>query len=661
MVVKLFRSNLPKMPPIRVKYVVSFTSQDVRHTVESLVKGSGSWLSSASDRSGRLQADLQLEKAITISFLDLGNSGSATISVEVGRSSWPTSQPLVTLLPTVVLMTPAEWRSGKNATTVRMFKQCDFNADAVEEKWDKVRIVCTQPFRKDVQFGLSLFRLHANSEVLSIAEDSVDNTNKDDAKMLKVADLKKEELVSRMNLPAVKKKTISQSIGWLENKVLTNGEEAVAGPPCNPFTSPVSRAARLLVMAAKPQSKQEILNEKANLEYEALEFLIGLSLTIEDINTLKVSGVRREFEKLRQKELSPEERRIFKDIALDFAKERLKRLEMHHEKIPMKSVTKNISQQKNEGLSKSKEMRTTVGMKTFGIMTVDSKLKETRDVREDKSQSYYFNNIKEKGIHGPNKKFTFKHIDSSGKLKKSNQVSECSVSLSRQKLREEDDLEFQSSSGSPRNSVALGDSRVITPKRSWNGKAKTHLQETKENLQASSDGWFTKSKRMREDISSLRLSVGGGTASNDQGVFEAKGHSYNKVDSGGGFLVDPTPYVIESSASDSSVLDSDSCYILGSAPANKFGIRRCEASPCSMVECPLCSGLFDATKIEAHAASCGIISSDSDMTDIENDDSAVNHKEDKEAMDECPVCGDFIVSTSLEDHTTACVASSFPD
>ncbi|XP_066950840.1 uncharacterized protein [Macrobrachium rosenbergii] len=587
MVVKLFRSNLPKMPPIRVKYVVSFTSQDVRHTVESLVKGSGSWLSSASDRSGRLQADLQLEKAITISFLDLGNSGSATISVEVGRSSWPTSQPLVTLLPTVVLMTPAEWRSGKNATTVRMFKQCDFNADAVEEKWDKVRIVCTQPFRKDVQFGLSLFRLHANSEVLSIAEDSVDNTNKDDAKMLKVADLKKEELVSRMNLPAVKKKqylrgkriifvsshscdsytvhvlsiaedsvdntnkddakmlkvadlkkeelvsrmnlpavkkkTISQSIGWLENKVLTNGEEAVAGPPCNPFTSPVSRAARLLVMAAKPQSKQEILNEKANLEYEALEFLIGLSLTIEDINTLKVSGVRREFEKLRQKELSPEERRIFKDIALDFAKERLKRLEMHHEKIPVKSVSKNISQQKNEGLSKSKEMRTTVGMKTFGIMTVDSKMKETRDVREDKSQSYYFNNIKEKGIHGPNKKFTFKHIDSSGKLKKSNQVSECSVSLSRQKLREEDDLEFQSSSGSPRNSVALGDSRVITPKRSWNGKAKTHLQETKENLQASSDGWFTKSKRMREDISSLRLSVGGGTASNDQGVFEGQG------------------------------------------------------------------------------------------------------------------------------------------
>ncbi|XP_064081893.1 uncharacterized protein LOC135198254 [Macrobrachium nipponense] len=633
---------------------------DVRHTVDNLVKGSGSWLSSASDRSGRLQADLQLEKAIKISFLDLGNSSSATISVEVGRSSWPTSQPLVTLLPTVVLMTPAEWRSGKNMTAVRMFKQCDFNAEATEEKWDKVRIVCTQPYRKDVQFGLSLFRLHTNSEVLSVVEDPVVNTNKDDTKIRKVADMKKEELVSRMNLPAVKKKTISQSIGWLENKILTNGEEAVAGPPCNPFTSPVSRAAQLLVMAAKPQSKQEVLNEKANLECEALEFLIGLSLTIEDINTLKVSGVRREFEKSRQKELSPEERRIFKDIALDFAKERLKRLEIHHEKIPMKGVTKNISQHKNEGLIKSKEMRTTVGMKTYGIMTVDSKMKETKDIKEDKSQSYHFSNIKEKRIQGPKKKFTFKHIDSLGKSEKSNHVSESSVSLSRQKLREEDDLEFRSSSASPRNSVALGDSRVITPKRSWNGKAKSHLQETKTNLQMNIDGWFTKSKRMKDDISSLHLSVGGGTISNDQ-VSGTKDHSYNKVDSGGGFLVDPTPYVIKNSASDSSVLDSGTCYTLGSAPANKFNIGHYEASTHTMVECPLCSGLFDATKIEGHAASCGIISSDSDMTDIENDVSAVNHKEDKEAMDECPVCGDFIVSTSLEDHTTACVASSFPD
>lgn len=36
--------------------------------------------------------------------------------------------------------------------------------------------------------------------------------------------------------------------------MLTNGEEANAS---NPFTSPVSRAARLVVMATKPASKRE--------------------------------------------------------------------------------------------------------------------------------------------------------------------------------------------------------------------------------------------------------------------------------------------------------------------------------------------------------------------------------------------------------------------
>lgn len=42
----------------------------------------------------------------------------------------------------------------------------DLNGEVVKEKWDKVRIVCIQPFRKDTQFGLSLFRIHTNTKVL---------------------------------------------------------------------------------------------------------------------------------------------------------------------------------------------------------------------------------------------------------------------------------------------------------------------------------------------------------------------------------------------------------------------------------------------------------------------------------------------------------------
>lgn len=41
----------------------------------------------------------------------------------------------------------------------------DLDSEARVEKWDKVRIICLQPFRKDGQFGLSLFRLHTSVEV----------------------------------------------------------------------------------------------------------------------------------------------------------------------------------------------------------------------------------------------------------------------------------------------------------------------------------------------------------------------------------------------------------------------------------------------------------------------------------------------------------------
>merc|ERR1712106_728484 len=85
-----------------------------------------------------------------------------TLSVEVGRSSWPSSQAMASLLPTVVLMTPQDMRQGKNKNSVRMFKQVDLSTEIAKEKWDRVRIICSQPFRKTEQFGLAFLNLHTN-------------------------------------------------------------------------------------------------------------------------------------------------------------------------------------------------------------------------------------------------------------------------------------------------------------------------------------------------------------------------------------------------------------------------------------------------------------------------------------------------------------------
>nr|XP_033804029.1 putative short transient receptor potential channel 2-like protein isoform X2 [Geotrypetes seraphini] len=148
------------MAPIKLRHVVSFSSQDPRYPVENLLRDSGvlPWLSCPRDRSRQLRVELQLEQASLFGYVDIGNCGSALLQIDVGRSSWPPDRPYVTLLPATTLMTPANCKLGENRTSVRMFKEGDFLPASLSEKWDRVRITCSQPFHKHSQFGLSFLR-----------------------------------------------------------------------------------------------------------------------------------------------------------------------------------------------------------------------------------------------------------------------------------------------------------------------------------------------------------------------------------------------------------------------------------------------------------------------------------------------------------------------
>uniref|UniRef100_A0A8C4VJQ9 DNA-repair protein Xrcc1 N-terminal domain-containing protein n=1 Tax=Gopherus evgoodei TaxID=1825980 RepID=A0A8C4VJQ9_9SAUR len=144
------------MAPVKINHVVSFTSQDPRYPVENLLRDDGihPWLNSLQDRSRQLKVELQLERASSIGYIDIGNCGCAFIQVDVGRSFWPLEQPYVTMVPSTTLMTPADSKLDRNRSGVRMFKEGDFLAAALGEKWDRVRITCSQPFNKQAQFGL---------------------------------------------------------------------------------------------------------------------------------------------------------------------------------------------------------------------------------------------------------------------------------------------------------------------------------------------------------------------------------------------------------------------------------------------------------------------------------------------------------------------------
>uniref|UniRef100_A0A8C8ZRX5 DNA-repair protein Xrcc1 N-terminal domain-containing protein n=1 Tax=Prolemur simus TaxID=1328070 RepID=A0A8C8ZRX5_PROSS len=157
------------MAPVKISHVVSFSSQDPKYPVENLLNPDSQrrpWLSCPRDKSGQLKVELQLERAVPIGYIDVGNCGCAFLQIDVGRSSWSLDRPFVTLLPATMLMSLADSKQGKNCSGVRMFKADDFLAPASEESWDRLRLTCSQPFTRHQSFGLSFLRVRSSLDSL---------------------------------------------------------------------------------------------------------------------------------------------------------------------------------------------------------------------------------------------------------------------------------------------------------------------------------------------------------------------------------------------------------------------------------------------------------------------------------------------------------------
>ncbi|XP_005867193.1 PREDICTED: short transient receptor potential channel 2 [Myotis brandtii] len=157
------------MAPVKISHVVSFSSQDPKYPVENLLnpdRQRGPWLSCPQDKSGQLKVELQLERAVPIGYIDVGNCGCAFLQIDVGRSSWSLDRPFVTLLPATMLMSLADSKQGKNRSGVRMFKDDDFLAPASGESWDRLRLTCSQPFTRHQSFGLAFLRVCSSLDSL---------------------------------------------------------------------------------------------------------------------------------------------------------------------------------------------------------------------------------------------------------------------------------------------------------------------------------------------------------------------------------------------------------------------------------------------------------------------------------------------------------------
>ncbi|XP_045121923.1 uncharacterized protein LOC123510675 [Portunus trituberculatus] len=658
------------MPLIKVKHVISFTCQDPKHTVKDLVEGRGPWLNLESDRSIKIQADLQLEKSTKILYLDIGNAGSAMIGVEVGRSAWPITRPYVTLIPTVTFMTRSEVMAGQNRSSVRMFNKENVDEAAWDEEWDRVRILCMQPFRTPSQFGISMIKMYSESEV----------TLKPQVDLSPGVTLnKKSELMAKLSLSNPKKSELSDRIKLLETSWHSNRRTEVSNN--HTPNSPLSRGGQLLARAAKIPTHQESVTKKSDLECESLDYLISLKLSANQIDHLMILDVRKDFEKKRSKQLTVAERKIFRDIAVDYVTRRLEILEnqdtagylaargvrttevpakvlQQKRKLEAPNIESNINEQPDNGFMSKCKNKVTV--QENGSLKRDEENQEVDSVFKKYKFGRYRNVAKPSSVKD-------QETD-----KEETQISKCSKNSSTPDKEKEGS--FRS-----RNALALLDAHVtdIPPKKVR--KKKPRKTVTKQVEQQSLIGqWITPLNKLKvkkenkefqyssqpnlysdSDDSDIDC-IGGGESdlsSTPKGRNSGKGSS--------SFFLHKSP-----SSASRSYRDTPTGNRLGSAPSNKFNTmaRKVEESRSShqkqsLVDCPICSKSFPAKEIEAHAASCcATVSSDSDSGDDANILSSSSTQAEASTSglaEECPVCGVQMAAAILEAHATQCASSMF--
>ncbi|XP_046967928.1 DNA repair protein XRCC1 isoform X2 [Vanessa cardui] len=147
------------MPRVKIDYVVSFSSEDPENQANNILEWEVSkkkWLCSKGEPSCSIV--LQLAKAVQIESINIGAHHAASVEVLVGLSEKP-NEPFEVLVPTCMLLSAGEARRGAAEQRVRSFSGAQL-APARARRWDRVRVVCAQPYNRHCQYGLSFVHIH---------------------------------------------------------------------------------------------------------------------------------------------------------------------------------------------------------------------------------------------------------------------------------------------------------------------------------------------------------------------------------------------------------------------------------------------------------------------------------------------------------------------
>ncbi|XP_067173032.1 LOW QUALITY PROTEIN: DNA repair protein XRCC1-like [Apteryx mantelli] len=152
------------MPEIELQHVVSVSSSDPTHCAENLLRPE-SYRPWRGARAGEKQicVVLQFAREARVHRIEVGNEGSAFVEVLAGAAAAP-GQDFEVLLPAAALLTPAESRAGAGLRRVRAFGPQALARAAAQRAWDRVKVVCSQPYCQSRPFGLSFVRFHSPPE-----------------------------------------------------------------------------------------------------------------------------------------------------------------------------------------------------------------------------------------------------------------------------------------------------------------------------------------------------------------------------------------------------------------------------------------------------------------------------------------------------------------
>ncbi|KJE97759.1 hypothetical protein CAOG_07862 [Capsaspora owczarzaki ATCC 30864] len=149
------------MSQLKFQSVVTFSSEDGPNLADNILSSDRhkAWKGVAGASSHTIEIDL--DRASIVQSVVIGNAGSAMIELQVARRGELAANPgaFYDLLPTSTFMTKADMTQGTNATRIRTFTKEACEQDTVSQRWDRIRLVCRQPFSKTLPFGVAFVEL----------------------------------------------------------------------------------------------------------------------------------------------------------------------------------------------------------------------------------------------------------------------------------------------------------------------------------------------------------------------------------------------------------------------------------------------------------------------------------------------------------------------